>query len=383
MKKIPRIIIDANFSCMTSRDFLLGVVQYSEFHGPWAFHFETGENKKNFDEFGDLSPDAIILTTDNKQKIKKLLKTSLPAIIVQGEFPEIFGAITVQDDNSEIGRMAAEYFLDRGFKHLAFCGFADRFWSKIRGKVFAAEATKAGMECYLNELPHASVEKNINEKQDLITKWLRSLPKPVGLLVCDDNHARRIIEICKLAGIHVPYEIAILGVDSDVFFGELSLPPLSSIEVNAKRAGYEAAELLDKMFSGRDVSNKIITTRATHITTRQSSDILAIEDKEVAAAVRYIRQHSRKLIQVDDIAKEVAVSRRTLERRFRRVLNRSLHEEIRRIRVGQAVKMLVETNMSITQIASSMGYSNLDISRLFQKEKKMSPLAYRKTHGKK
>jgi LacI family transcriptional regulator len=205
-------------------------------------------------------------------------------------------------------------------------------------------------------------------------------------MTCTDDRSRDVIEACKIAGLHVPEELAIIGVDNDELLCELSSPPLSSIALNTQRSGYEAAELLDKMMSRRKRKPpaRTIVVHPTHIVTRQSTEILAMEDRDVAAAVRFIRRRAKEMIQVSDVTEAVAVSRRTLEQRFRRELHRSVLAEIKRTRVEQVARMLVETNLSVAQIAFALGHAGVEnIARYFRSEKGMSPLAYRKRYGRK
>ena len=220
-------------------------------------------------------------------------------------------------------------------------------------------------------------------EQGLIADWLKSLPKPVGLMVCNDDRGRQITETCNAVGLNVPDEISVVGVDNDNLVCELSSPPLSSIALSVERAGYEAAELLDKLMAGKKKkTTRTITVSPTHIVTRQSTNILAIEDHEVVQAVRFIRKHPKEPIQVGDVVNVVTLSRRVLERRFRKALGRSVHDEIRRVRIEQVARMLMETNLSVSQIALDLGYPGVDhIARYFQREKGMSPLAYRKQYG--
>jgi LacI family transcriptional regulator len=203
-------------------------------------------------------------------------------------------------------------------------------------------------------------------------------------MACNDDRARQVMEACKIAGLHVPEEVAIIGVDNDDLVCNLSHPPLSSIALNFERSGYEAAELLDKLMTGEKMADQRIVVRPTHIVTRQSTDILAIEDREVAKAVRFIRQHSKEPIQVSDVVDAVLVSRRSLYHQFRRVLGRSPNEEIRRTRVEQIVRMLVETNLPVSKIAFALGYSSVaHIARYFRQEKGMNLQSYRKLYGRK
>ena len=214
--------------------------------------------------------------------------------------------------------------------------------------------------------------------------WLRGLPKPIGLMTCVDDRSYHVLDACKIAGCDVPNDVAIIGVDNDELICRLAKPQLSSVSLNAERAGYEAAELLDRLMSGEEPAGQQILAEPTHIETRQSTDILAMQDSEVSRAVQYIRQHPNEALQVGDVVKTVALSRRSLQLRFRRILGRSILDEIRRVRVNHVAQMLTETNLPVSKIALALGYPGIDhIARSFRKEKGMSPLTYRKRFGRK
>ena len=178
--------------------------------------------------------------------------------------------------------------------------------------------------------------------------------------------------------------MAILGVDDDELVCDLSYPQLSSIAANTERAGYEAARVLDKLMSGQQIeeSEKVVPISPLHVVTRQSTDIMAIEDQQVAEAVHFIRMHSRKVIQVGDVAEAVNLSRRSLEQRFRKVLTHSVHDEIKYARVNQMADMLINTNLTMSQIARFLGYPDAsNISRYFKQKKGINPTEYRKKFG--
>lgn len=196
------------------------------------------------------------------------------------------------------------------------------------------------------------------------------------------TRAHHITEACKLAALRVPEDIAILGVDNDEFVCELSDPPISSISYNSERAGYNAAAVLDKMMKGEKVMQQTILIPATHVITRRSTDILAVEDPTVAEALRFIRQHANEPIQINDVAEAAALSRAALCNRFRIAIGHPPSIEIRRARVRHIVRLLLETNLPVSKIVSSLGYTNVaHIARYFRQEKGMGLMAYRKKHG--
>jgi LacI family transcriptional regulator len=220
-----------------------------------------------------------------------------------------------------------------------------------------------------------------------MAKWLKSLPKPLGLMACNDDRGQHVIEACKIAGLRVPDEVGIIGADNDELVCELSDPPMSSVAVNFERAGYESAEVLAQLISGharkRSRSNQIIV-QATHVVARQSTDILSISDLALGKGLRFIRQRGNEALNVADVVLAAGLSRRVLEKRFRKLLGRSVLSEIRRVRVEHICRMLVETNQSVSQIALALGYDGVEhFARYFRAEVQMTPLAYRKRFGQK
>jgi LacI family transcriptional regulator len=202
-------------------------------------------------------------------------------------------------------------------------------------------------------------------------------------MCCIDERSEQVLEICNTSGIHVPEEIAIIGVDNDEMICELSCPPLTSISFNAREIGYQAAKLLDSMMRGKkSAASYEIMTRPLSVVQRQSTEMTAVKDTEVAEAVSYIRGHAHQNITVDDVADHVAVPRRTLERRFRLKLKNTIYKEIESEKIAKIEKLLNETNLSIAAIAEKMGFSTpSEITRFFSRIRKMNPTEYRKLLG--
>jgi LacI family transcriptional regulator len=327
--------------------------------------------------------DANGIIMREQKKTKEIITMGLPTIIspYKKQFP---GLPNIIPDDGTIGKMAAEHLLDRGFRFFAYCGFEDMFAARNRGEIFRKRIAETGFEAYVYKEPRSRVKRLWENEQNLMADWLKSLPKPVGLMASNDDRARQVMEACKIAGLHVPEEVAIIGVDNDDLVCNLSHPSLSSVALNFERSGYEAAELLHKLMAGKKVANKKIVVHPTHVVTRQSTDILAMEDPDVVEAVRFIRQHSKEPIQVSDVVEAATVSRRLLYQRFHEVLGCSPKEEIRRARVEQIVRLLMETNLPISKIALTLGYANVaHIARYFRQEKGMNLQTYRKLYGSK
>jgi LacI family transcriptional regulator len=313
--------------------------------------------------------------------VRRIVSTGIPAII-KGYKAE--GYPTIATDNDAIGRMGAEHLIDRGFRHLAYCGLNDRYWSVERGDAFADRLREEGIEAHMYRQPRSRAMRSWDKELAYMAKWLASLPKPVGVMACVDDRSQHVLQACKMAGLEVPHEVAVLGVDNDELVCRLASPQLSSIALAAERAGYEAAELLDRLMAGERMGEQKIVTQPTHIVIRQSTDVLAMEDRMVAKALQFIRTHASEPIQVTDVVKAVPVSRRLLQKRFQRVLGRTILDEIRHTRAEQVARMLSETNLPVSKIALTCGYPGIDhIARSFRKIKGMSPLAYRKRYGRK
>jgi len=388
MPNAKKVILLIESSRSSGRGLLRGIAKYSCLYGPWEFYrkppfyFLRESERQELEKLHTWGADGII--TREPQKIKTLIATGIPCIVaisMQNPFP---GVPMMVSNYEAIGKMAAEHLRSKGFRRFAYCGFEDVDWSVHRKQGFVRHINQAGFEVHLFESPLSRIQKSWEEEKHLLASWLKSLPKPIALMTCNDERSQHVVEACKLSEVLVPNEIAILGVDDDEMICEFSIPTLSSIALNEERAGYEAAELLDRLMKGEKINNQTIVVEPLHVVTRQSTDIMAIENKEVATAVSYIQKHSREVIQVMDVVEAAATSRRSLERLFRRFLGRSIHDEIRRSRVEQIVRLLVETNDSVLRIALSLGFPGVEqLDRYFHQAKGMSPLAYRKKYGRK
>lgn len=379
-------------SRVCGRGMQLGISKYSRLHGPWTFYRiplfyrELQKKKETISDLRDWGPDGIIMGDTfyptKVQKAREIIKLGLPTVAIANE-PNIPGVVNVVADNDQIGQMAAEHLLGRGLKHFAYCGFDDIFWSVERSESFAAGIADAGFKTHFYKQPKSRARQLWKTEQLIMADWLKSLPKPVGLMACNDDRGQQVIDACKIAGLKIPDDVAIIAVDNDELVCGLTDPTLSSVNLNFQRAGYESAEFLDKLMAGKvKTMDHQIIVRSTHVVTRQSTDILAIDDPMVSAALRFIRRNAKKDIQIPDVVEAAATSRRTLQQRFRRLMHRSLHEEIMRTRVDLVAQSLVETNLSVSEIMARLDYASPEhISRSFKRIKGLTPIAYRKQYG--
>ena len=377
MTAIPNVVLLVETSREFGRSFMYGIARYSRNHGPWAFYREPGGMNQALPHLQKAQVDGIIMRTP--QKYNELVSLNRPTILVihqeskESYFPRVITC------GEKIGYMAAEHFLDKGFREFGFCGFDDMFWSRERRHFFAARLQASGYTPRVyQQARHKSQRAWENEKAYLVD-WIKGLPKPVGILACNDDRGQHVTEACKIADLRVPDDVAILGVDNDVLVCDLSDPPLSSIALNTEEAGYAAAKLLADLMGGEPMNGQRVVVEPTHIVERQSTNVLAVEDAEVAQAIRFIRANVDRPVKVNDVAQAVAISRRMLERRFRRILQRSVNEEIKQVKIKRCVQLLFETDLSISEIATTMGFSSMDhISRYFRTAIGMSLSAYRR-----
>jgi LacI family transcriptional regulator len=282
----------------------------------------------------------------------------------------------VETDDAAIARLAAEHLLERGFRHFAFCGDARFNWSRWREGHFRARIEAAGHALHRHEAPAGA--RDPAAETVALRRWLLELPKPVGILAAYDIRGQRVLDACRGAGLAIPDEVAVLGVDNDELLCELASPPLSSVMPNTLRTGYEAAALLDRMMRGEAVRPVAHLIPPVGVVARQSTDVLALEDRAVAQAVRFIREHACEGINVGDVLQGVTLSRRVLEQRFRRLLGRTPREEILQVRLARVKQLLTETDLTLYRVAERTGFEHVEyLSVVFKRETGRTPRQFR------
>ncbi len=388
--RIPTVVLLLESSRASGRSLLRGISEYARHHGPWTFHWEAGGFEAFSRRLASLAADGIVLR--DVDGVQEVLRYGIPAIVVGHHRQQVRGLSNVVTDSRMISRLAVEHLIDCGFRSFAFVGYPGNPWSDERRDAFAGLLRATGLPC-ADYAP--SRDRPVREpiydaslvpwavEQASMARWLGELPLPAGVMACNDDRAQNVSEACKLAGLRVPEDIGIIGADNDELVCELGHPPLSSVAINFERAGFEAARLLHAMMRNprRSRTNDILV-QPTHVVPRQSTDILFIEDGAVSRAIRFIRREARRRIAVDDVARAAGLSRRVLERRFRSVFGRSVLHEVRRSRVEVIARMLVETNLSVSEIAFATGFPGVEhFARYFRHERRMTPLNYRRTYG--
>jgi len=385
MSRKLRVLLLIEFSTEVGRRLLRGIAAYTAIQQPWEFYLELplpkdlpGPRVSSW-RTAKSNVDGVIIR--DLEFIAEIEAMGVPVIVASTFKEDDHQYPVVRSDSASVGRMGAEHFLERGFQHFAYCGRDDMPWSQVRARSFAARLIEAGHQIHLYRQPRARLSRTWPREQPVLVRWLHELPKPVGLLACSDCRAHQVLQACRSAGIAVPGDVAILGVDNDELICNMSSPPLSSIAVDFETAGYEAAKLLDEMMRGKVPETREIIAVPTHVVTRQSTDILAVPDKEVAHALQFIRRHNGTRIQVPDVVRATNLSHRSLLDRFRRTLGCSIHQEITRVHIRKICQLLINTDLPISRIAASLGYTSTDhFARYFKSRQGLTPLAYRRKH---
>ncbi len=366
------------------RGLLRGIARYARTHGPWSlFHQERkiGDDAPNW--LQKWSGDGIIARIENPRLLGTLREMKLPCVDLRG-LHEVAGIPILHTDDREVTRLAIEHLRDRGFGHLGYCGFEGTDYSAIRRGFFQQALREAGLEPSIYEGPRpprgdtTAIEAEGLLYEDDVAAWVKSLRKPAGVMACNDIRAVQLLSACRDHGLAVPDEVAVIGVDNDELLCELCDPPLSSVEPDTEKIGYEAAAVLERMMRGQVPAAEKTFIQPRGVVTRLSTDVLAMEDRQIAAALRFIRENACKPIGIEDVLRQVPISRSTLERRFQAILGRSPKEEVLRVRLGRVKQLLRDTNYTLPKIAGLAGFTHHEyMSALFRKKTGQTPGQFR------
>ena len=369
------------------RGLLRGIMKYARLHGPWQFHLTPGDFEQTVPRMKDWKGDGIIARVINKKTADFLVESGLPLIVL--DLPEAIATgfrkenvrfVELASDSVGATQMVANYLLEKQFRHFAFVGYHDQVWSEKREKIFVRQLEQQGHNVHLYRMPvRRGVPLRWEKEEPTLVRWLETLPKPVGLMACNDQRGREVLDACNLAGITVPEEIAVIGVDNDELLCELSFPSLSSVALNAVQGGYLAAMTLHKMMKGDSIPNKKIVVSPLHVVERRTTETVAVDDTDVAAALRFIHLQSSDQLVIEKVVESTCVSRRVLELRFRKLLGHTILQEIQKVRIERAKRLLLETDDSIPQIAETLGFATGSyFIQLFNDKIGMTPAKYRK-----
>ena len=354
----------------------------------WSIYIEERSlDRQRLPELNSWHGDGIIADFDDPRVAAQIQASGIPAVAFgsgYGWHDPASGIPYFYSDQHAIARLVADHLLQRGFRELAFYGYREGHitgFSAERAEAFRQRVHEAGGRVWLHTGPYHG-QRKWGSLQRRLADWLESLPKPVGLRAANDKAARQVLDACRAGGIRVPEDIAVVGVDNDEMICRLSTPPLSSVEQGAQRIGFQAAALLDRMMSGQRPRRLKYVVPPEGLIVRRSSDVIAVEDEDIAAVLALIRARACDGIKVHDVARAAAISRSQLDRRFKTLLGRTIHDEIRRVRLEQAQRLLAETSLSLKQVAVRCGFKTVQhLAELFRNFVGVTPGTYRRERG--
>ena len=389
MRSLRRVAVLLDTSRGWDAGLMRGVAKYTNLHNPWQF---LRVALTSYQSLGGLK-----LTGRTDQSLRVLLKHRIEGVLMHesplSEKLRQRGVATViipvgpldpksayvTTDNEGAGRIAAEHLMSLGVRRFAYAGFAHALWSAVRGDAFRRKLEERGYDLEEHVVPLHPKDADKQDVQRRFARWLDGLPKPCGLFAGNDDLARSVIELCHLRDIQVPEQLAVIGADNDELICDLTSPPLTSIPFALENAGYEAAEMLDHAMDGMKLDDNVAEAAAQPVVVRRSTDYVAIDDLEIAKALKFIREHAGSMIQVSDVVRATTLSRRTLHNRFTKAVGHSIGKEIHRRRAEFIAGLLIETTQSIGQIAWKLGYpSDAHLVRFFRREYGETPGAYRR-----
>jgi LacI family transcriptional regulator len=361
-----------------ARGLLHGVARYEQEHGGWTVYFEPhASNAPPPKWLKNWKGDGILARVENRRIAKAVLAVGVPVVELRRK-TIIPGVPSIGPDHEAVARMAASHLRERGFRYFGVYGVPRAVDPPLEERVstFVRHLREAGLPCSV--FP-AERGLSLEQEQRRLARWIRSLPKPVGVLTCNDSAGLQLLRVCASIGPIVPDQVAVIGAGNDDCLCRLAHPPLSSIDLEPEAIGYEAAALLDRMMSGWKAPAPHVRVPPRGIVTRRSTDVLATDDPAVAAAVGFIRSRAYDDICVGDVLRHVNLSRSAMEPRLKRVIGRTIHQEIHRVRLERVKTLLATTDLPTKQIAAQAGFHTVQyLARVFRTATGQTPAGYRK-----
>ncbi len=363
------------------RGILQGISNYSRTHGPWSiFIDEWGPETSLPDWVKNWEGDGIIARVRSRQMAQRLQESGVPVVDTLNQVSDL-GLPGVFSDDHAIAKLAFEHLHERHLRRFAFVGVERSNWSLRRRDAFAEITQKHGFECELYApLSRRRFVESWNGGQEDLGDWLESLPKPIGLMAAHDLRALCVLDACRRRKIAIPEQVAVVGVDNDDVFCEVIDPYLTSISHQSEQIGFEAAALLDRLMKNKVAPDSPLLLPPRNLIPRRSTDIIAIDDLAIASALEFIRHNACSEINVDLISQHVNLTRRSLERRFMKLVAKTPHQLISEERLRRAKQLLVDTDFTLEKIAAMSGFSSAAyLSVIIKEHENCTPTEYRQT----
>jgi LacI family transcriptional regulator len=368
------------------RDLLRGVTIYNKENDRWVVDIEQRSIHESAPQWlNDWEGDGIISRLAWPGMADFVRRKGIPAIDINEQYPDL-GLPLVFNDQQAIGRMGAEHLIKKGFRQFAFVGQPGGYWSDGRRDGFCEAVEQAGCVCDVFVGKGRTIkdyQRHVwSTESDLLSSWVAESPKPVGIMTCNAFRGVQLLDACRVCKIAVPEQVAVVAGDNEDIACEMAFPPLSAVENSAREIGYNAAAMLDALMHGRRLRNARLYIPPIGIVPRRSSDVMAIDDPVVSEALQFIHKRACAGIQIDDVVREMKISRTALQRRFRTALDQTVLDAIRDVRIARAKELLSGTPLSLEKMTPLLGYKHIQtFTEQFKNRTGMTPGQYRKQVG--
>jgi LacI family transcriptional regulator len=376
----PHVALIVETSKGFGRGLLLGIARYVRTHEPWSIYVDERST-------GDPPPgwlrrwrgQGLIVRAHTPSVLRAVRALGVPVVHTLRQ-PADNVTPAVYSDDAAIARAVAAYLLERQFRNFAFVGVDGARWSRLRSQAFVAALAADGRRTAVYEpLSRRRFRASWEGGQDDLAEWIKQLPKPVGVMAAHDLRALCVLDACRRNHFDVPEQVAVVGVDNDEVLCELADPPLTSVAHQIDRLGYEAGALLERAMRGEPPPEAPLLLPPLEIVSRRSTDAVAINDSNVAAALRFIRERACGGVQVEQVCRHVGISRRALERGFARFFQSTPHEQILQVRIRRVQELLAHTDEPLEAIAKKSGFARAAyLSVCFRRETGQTPGEYRR-----
>jgi LacI family transcriptional regulator len=378
----PHVAVLIETTHGTARKQVLGIADYLRQHGVrWELDHEPRRMEKGPPSWlSRWRGDGIIARVYSEKTLAVIDRLGVPVVNLWQGQPWTAKLPVCGNDDALVAQLAARHLMERGFRQFAFVGVQGQGWSAARGDAFAAFVASRRFPCVRFEFPsggHSCLPPKYRSRQ--LLEWLRRQPLPLGLMAANDYYAAAVVACCRTAGIAVPEQVAIVGVDDDEAVCEMTSPMLTSVAIDHRRIGFEAARLLAQLMAGKPPNTQVVVPLAG-LVCRQSSAGRAIEDPIVAAALETIRTRAMGPLTIDDLVARLGVSRTALTRAFAAEVGHGIHDEILEVRLREARRLLAESDLKLDAIARQSGFEHPQhLCRVFRQRLGVTPGHYRRT----
>lgn len=383
MAKRPRrvaVMLDLQWLYKRHAAIFVGIQRYAEERG-WDSIIDEFVHDTLPTRRGTSVPYDGIIARVNRQLVARASGRGVPVVNVWPSSPARHLVPGVFPDSKMTGRLIAEHLLARGFRTFATLTSPKNVDNDLELKEIARLVGEAGFPCDSRQIPQ-------NPWQDLarwrkterkIDQWMDVWKPPIGVYIGMEGCGRMVVQACHRRGWRVPADVAIIAGKNEPTLCEHPRPSLTSIEIGYDRIGYEAARLLDRLMDGEASPQAPILLPPQGLVVRESTDFFAVDNELVASALAYISANSHRPIGPDDVARAVGAETRTLQNYFRKILDRPVATEIRRVRIERAKRELAQSNRPISEIAREVGFGDsLRLYEVFRRELGVTPSEYRK-----